>query len=637
MCLNLDVFLFYVRKFFVLSNLVKLKNKALSLTTKPGVYLMKNYKNKVIYIGKAKNLKNRVCSYFRNLNCHSERILKLVDNVYDFDFIVTDSEFEALILECSLIKQNKPKYNVLLKDSKGFCFVKITTNLKFPKISVVSLKLDDGATYFGPYMNFSHLFPIKQAVKNVNEIFMLPDCKINLESCSKKRPCLNYYIKKCVGICCRKISEFDYRKIVDEAVIFLKNQSTNSVEQIELMRKEMESYADKLDFENAIKIRDRILTIEKIRKKSNIYLKDVESMDVISFAYLKNFVCFVVLHYLSGHVSEMQHFFYDVGYNENNIELNEKLEEFVASFYYKKDETIYIKPQLILIDSVNFNLSLFEKYLEQQFQSNIKVRLVDEDEKFQNFAELAHSNAIEILNNYLKQNSDQFDITNELKRFLNLKNKPERIESFDISNLGDSSIVGGMVVFENGKSLNSNYRKFKIKSILLQNDYASMEEMITRRIKNFNKQIDVSFSKKPNLILIDGGKNHVNLVKRILDNEKFEVPCFGMVKDLNHRTKFLTDGFENMEISCNQNIFHFITQIQDETHRFTLKYNKTLRVKTNLKLKIMSLKGIGEKKALKLISYFKTYSELKNATVYDIAKILSINLELAKQIKNIII
>lgn len=614
--------------------LADLKNKAHNLTTKPGVYLMKDSKNKVVYVGKAKNLKNRVSSYFRNLASHNERVRKLIENIYDFDFIVTDSEFEALVLECSLIKQNKPKYNVLLKDSKGFSYVKITTNAAFPKIVVVKRKENDGATYLGPFIQYSNLFPLKQVVKNVNEIFMLPDCKFNFNSNLRKRPCLNYYIKKCSGVCCGKISKEDYMDSVNEAIKFLKNSSKNS---ISLMKKQMEEAANNQNFELAIKLRDRIKTIEKINKNSNIYLKNIDSIEVISAVSLDNFICFVVVTYFKNKINGLQHFICENTAHMQSFNLKEEIEEFVATFYYsKKYKDINDIPQMILVDCDDFNVNLFSEYLEKQFSKPIKIKLPNSGKNFRTLTKMANDNAVEILNTHLKQNSGKFKQINKLAETLHLIETPSRIEAYDISNLGNSAIVGTMVVFQNGWPLKNNYRKFKIKTIFSQNDYASMEEMLKRRIANYKEGTDSSFSKKPDLILIDGGKSHISTIKNVLKNENFEIPCFGMVKDSKHRTRALTSDYDEINITKDKDLFYFITKIQDEVHRFTIEYSKKVRQKKAFELELTKIKGIGPKKAIKFLSSFDSENDLKKLNLEEIMKKLGVSLKIAEDIQNLI-
>lgn len=609
-----------------MSVVAQLKKKALSLPMKPGVYIMKSVKNEVIYVGKAKNLKNRVSSYFRNLVSHNEKTHKMVGSVYDFDFIVTKSEFEALILECSLIKQNKPKYNVLLKDSKGFCFVKITKNLKFPKISVVKKKENDSAIYLGPYVQYSHLFPIKQAVQNVNEIFMLPDCNWNFNGKFKKRPCLNFYIKKCMGVCCGKVLPDDYVKIVEEAIDFLKNGSENSIEE---MKKQMNKAANNLNFELAIKFRDRIKSIEKINQKSSIYLNNEKSVEVISSVQIENLICFVVVQYLNGKIKGLQHFFC-----ESFLDFDEEFEDFFATYYYGKNKNSYDVPDFVVLDCKNFKIELFEKYLKTQFGVNVEIKLPSFSEDLKILAEMAHSNAVEILTTHFKQGSGKFKLINDLTKTLHLEITPSRIEAYDISNFGNSVIVGAMVVFQNGWALNSNYRKFKMKTVFYQDDYSAISEIIKRRILQFKKQNDISFSQKPNLILIDGGKGHVNLVKKILISENFNVPCFGMIKDAKHKTRALTDGLCEINLAVNVNLFGFISQIQEEVHRFVIDYGRKSFNKSSLKLELTKIKGVGKARALKLINFLKTSDNLNKVDVVKIADALKINLKLAKKIKN---
>lgn len=601
-----------------MDNLNKLKNKALILTTSPGVYLMKNSREEIIYVGKAKNLKNRVVSYFRNFSAQNEKVRKMVENVEDFDFIVTSSEFEALVLECSLIKQHKPKYNILLKDSKGYRYIKISDE-DFPKITVCSKKKCDNAEYIGPYVNS---FSVKQAVQEVNRIFMLPVCKQKLgETRKNKRPCLNYYIKQCMGVCCKKVSKDEYLNIIKEAIKYIKN---GDIVSIEYMRKQMKKAADEQDFERAIKFRDRIFAIERVHQTQKVYLQCNLNADVIAFSTLEDEICFVILKFKNGRISDKEDFIF-----KNITGLENVKEEFLAGYYYKKE---FIPPN-ILLNFELLNMSLYSKYLNEQAKHSVNVTVPTEG-IFKNLTSMAYENSKEILNlrykDYFKENKN----LKELKNLLNLENIPKYIESYDISNLGDSSIVGAMVVFKDGVPFKKNYRKFKIKTINKRDDYASMREVLLRRIKRYAQGEDESFSILPDLILLDGGEGHVAAVRDIFLKENFNVPFFGLVKDGKHKTRAISSTHGEISITAKRNVFLLLSKIQEEVHRFTITYQRNLRKNYMLKLSISNIEGVGEKTAEKILKHFDSYKDIKNSSSQYIAKIAHISIKKAQYILN---
>lgn len=598
-------------------NIERLKQKALRLTKKPGVYIMKDINDKVIYVGKAKALKNRVVSYFRNLSSQNEKVRKMVSNVEDFDFILTDSEFEALILECSLIKQYNPKYNILLKDDKGYHYIKIS-NEKFPRITLAMRKDADGSQYIGPYISS---FAVKKAIDEVNRIFMLPTCSKKLSEHRKtNRPCLNYYIKRCMGVCCKDISEKEYSGIVDSAVKYLKKGSVSSLEN---MKHEMEKASKELDFERAIKFRDRINAIEKINQSQKIYLNDKRNTDVISFSVTKDNICFVVLKFRAGHIVDKDsHIF-------NNISEEDSLfENFIASYYSEINSDI---PDVILIDYDNLDLGLYSDYIENKTGKKVKIIIPRIGDK-KRLVEMAYSNATECLAARLKYKSREIKALQQLTELLKLKNPPIRIEAYDISNLGNTGIVGGMVVFENGLPVKKLYRKFEIKTVSIRNDYGSMKEMIHRRIKEFKEKNDESFKIVPDLILIDGGKGHITAVKEVLEKEDFNIPCFGIVKDSKHRTRAISGFGGEISITSFKNAFSLLTRIQDEVHRYTISYQRKIRKKTNFQIELMSIDGIGEKRAIKILKHFKSKNGLLDADAVEISKVAGVGIEKANEI-----
>ena len=599
----------------------RLKDKALRLTQSPGVYIMKDTNGKVIYVGKAKVLKNRVVSYFRNLSLQNEKVKKMVSHVEDFDFIVTDSEFEALILECSLIKQYNPKYNILLKDDKGYHYIKIS-NDKFPRISLSMRRDSDDAQYIGPYISS---FAVRKAVDEINRIFMLPTCSKKFgETRISNRPCLNYYIKRCMGVCCKNISEKEYNDIIDSAVKYLKNGSTSSLEN---MKYEMNKAAKNLDFEKAIKFRDRINAIEKINQSQKIYLDDDKNIDVISFAVIKDKICFVILKFRNGHIVDKDsHIF-------NNIsELDSSIENFIASYY---SENYGEMPDIILMDYDSLDLDLYSSYIQNKTGKKVKIIIPKKGNK-KKLVEMANSNATEYLISRLKYKSKEIEGLQQLQEILKLKNLPARIEAYDISNLGNTGIVGGMVVFENGLPAKNLYRKFKIRTINIRDDYGSMKEMIYRRVNEYRNKEDESFKIVPDLILIDGGKGHIMSVKEILEKENFNVPCFGMVKDSKHKTRAISGFGGEISITSFKSAFSLLTRIQDEVHRYTISYQRKIRKKTNFEIKLMEINGIGEKRALKILKHFKSKDELLNADITEISQIAGVGVEKAGEILSFI-
>ncbi len=578
---------------------------------------MKDINGKIIYIGKAKNLKNRVVSYFRNLSSHNEKIRKMVENVCDFNFFVTDSEFEALVLECSLIKEYKPKYNILLKDSKGYKYIKITKE-DYPKISVCGKKNQDQSIYIGPYVSS---FSVKKAVEEVNKVFMLPVCNTNFDQKKRKRPCLNYYIKRCMGLCQKNISSKKYREIIDEAINYIKKGDIIYLKKLE---KQMEKSAKEEDFENAIKFRDKINAIKKIHETQKVYLESELNADIIAFSRLDDRICFVILKFKLGKMYDKEEFIFKITTDIENIK-----EEFLARYYYKKE---YI-PEYVILDFKIENLSLYEKYIKNQAKHKVFVE-IPEKGAHKNLANLAYENSKETLNLDSKEKFKEDKTLKQLQNILNLKKIPEYIEAYDISNLGDENLVGGMVVFKNKIPYKKNYRKFKIKTVKTRDDYACMREIIGRRIDEFEKKKDESFKVLPDLILIDGGKSHVLTVEKIFKEKNFNVPFFGLVKDSNHKTKAIISKEGTISIYSQKNIFLFLTKIQDEVHRFTISYQKNSHKKNTLRFDLTSIEGVGEKTALKFLQYYDDIEKIKNLNPEKLSKTLKINLEIAKKIIN---
>ena len=593
----------------------RLRAKANSLDVKPGVYLMKDRTGVIIYIGKAKRLKNRVVSYFRQNKGHNEKVRKMVSLVEDFDYIVCDREFEALVLECSLIKQYTPKYNILLKDDKGYHYVKVTGG-QYPQIQAVKQKLSDGAAYIGPYTSS---FSVKQSVDEVNKVFMLPVCgKKFPEEFRKTRPCLNYHIKNCAGICMGKVSPADYQQTVKEAVSYLKNGSADSIDQL---KRQMEEAAENLEFEKAAKLRDRLLAIQRLAQTQKVLLNTDKDQDFIGIEHSVSTACVAVLKFRGGQLHDKDDFFfYDV------YDTEELLLQFLSQYYVKGGDI----PKFISLSIELSDLALYQDYLSELAGYKVNLHVPQKGEQ-KRLIEMAQSNALEQLSLRLNKKSREIVAQQELGKLLGLSKEPEYIESYDISNIGNDYMVGGMVVFANAKPLKSAYKKFSMKENQTQDDYACMREMITRRFKNyFDESVqDEGFKRLPDLILLDGGKGHVNVVEPLLREMGIDVPVFGMVKDSKHKTRAIASSGGEIQIYGNKAAFRLATQIQDEVHRFAISFQRAKHKKNTFTMGLTSVKGIGEKKAFTLLKAFKTQKAMKEATIEELRTAGKLNAETA--------
>lgn len=607
-------------------NLIKkLRAKAISLPENAGVYIMKNKKNEIIYIGKAKILKDRVSQYFGSQNNHSEKVRQMVSNVKNFEYILTDSEFEALVLECSLIKQHKPKYNILLKDDKGYHYIKIT-NEKWPRLLEVKQISDDKSEYIGPYTSSSS---IKSAVDLALKIFKLPDCRLDFSK-KNNRACLNYYIKQCSAPCIGKISHKNYMENLKEAVEFLKGGDKNSIKKLTL---KMQKASENLDFEKAAELRDKISAIKKLAsEEQKVILSKTKEQDVISLVKGKKMSCFEVFKFLNGRLNDREEFLL------KNVDIeNDKNAryEFLQRYYSLKSQI----PPIILIDEYPKDKEILEKWLSGQRGKKVEIIKPQKGENLK-IVEMCKNNAAEKIAQIISRTNREAYALEALAKILSLKNFPEYIESYDISNTSGSENVAGMVVFYNGRPLKSAYKKFKIKTFVGQDDYASMKEVISRRIKEYKnslkdqKQNSEGFAKLPDLILLDGGKGQVSAVKEVLQSEKIDVPVFGMVKDNKHKTRAITSSGQEISISKNREVFSLISKIQEEVHRFAIGYHRTLRRKNSLTSELLSIPGIGKKRANLLLKHFKSLNRIKSAQIDELMSVKEIPEHIAKNIYN---
>lgn len=595
-----------------------LRKKAMSLPLLPGVYIMKNADGEIIYIGKAKALKNRVSQYFGSQNRHPIKVRKMVENVDRFDYIVTGSEFEALVLECSLIKQHSPKYNILLKDDKGYSYIRISEG-EYRKISAVFNKKDDGSEYIGPYLSS---YSVRQSVDAANKIFKLPQCnKVFPRDFGKSRPCLNYYISQCCGLCTGKIKKSDYDEAVDGAIAFLKGDSRDIIADL---RAKMEKAAEELDFEQAAKLRDRINSIERIKEKQKVVYKSVEEQDVFATADIDGSVCLAVLRFSNGRLFDSEHFFFDDPGDKEGMR-----SDFITSYYSMRDNI----PKRVTVDGEVADRELLEQWLSEKKGKKVTVFVPARGEQLE-IVNMCRKNAEEKLAIKKGRTGREIAVLDELKDLLGLKKTPEYIESYDISHTAGQDSVAGMIVFKGGKPYRKAYKRFSIKSFDGNDDYRAMNEVLTRRFSEYEKSKDSTegFGKLPDLILLDGGVGQVHAVEPVLREFGLKIPLFGMVKDNRHRTRAISGDGGEIAINSKRQVFTLVSEIQNEVHRFSVAYHHQKHAKRGLSLSLTEIEGVGEKRASALLKYFKTITAIKNAEVDELSKAPGITSAVAQNI-----
>lgn len=595
-----------------------LRKKAMSLPLLPGVYIMKNADGEIIYIGKAKALKNRVSQYFGSQNRHPIKVRKMVENVDRFDYIVTGSEFEALVLECSLIKQHSPKYNILLKDDKGYSYIRISEG-EYRKISAVFNKKDDGSEYIGPYLSS---YSVRQSVDAANKIFKLPQCnKVFPRDFGKSRPCLNYYISQCCGLCTGKIKKSDYDEAVDGAIAFLKGDSRDIIADL---RAKMEKAAEELDFEQAAKLRDRINSIERIKEKQKVVYKSVEEQDVFATVDIDGSVCLAVLRFSNGRLFDSEHFFFDDPGDKEGMR-----SDFITSYYSMRDNI----PKRVTVDGEVADRELLEQWLSEKKGKKVTVFVPARGEQLE-IVNMCRKNAEEKLAIKKGRTGREIAVLDELKDLLGLKKTPEYIESYDISHTAGQDSVAGMIVFKGGKPYRKAYKRFSIKSFDGNDDYRAMNEVLTRRFSEYEKSKDSTegFGKLPDLILLDGGVGQVHAVEPVLREFGLKIPLFGMVKDNRHRTRAISGDGGEIAINSKRQVFTLVSEIQNEVHRFSVAYHHQKHAKRGLSLSLTEIEGVGEKRASALLKYFKTMTAIKNAEVDELSKAPGITSAVAQNI-----
>ncbi len=598
------------------------------LPKKPGVYLMHDELDNVIYVGKAINLRNRVKQYFQSSKNHSIKIKHLLKNINYFEYIVTDSELEALILEDNLIKEHRPKYNTMLKDDKSYPFIKVTVNEEYPRVLFARKQgRDKGkAKYFGPYTSSK---AIKDIIDLIRKIYFIRTCNRNLpRDIGKDRPCLYYDIKQCKAPCQAYISKEDYRKSIDDAIEFLSGNYETITRQL---KEKMTDASNKLEFEKAAEYRDLLESVMSISQSQKISKTDAEDRDIIALANTENKGVVQVFFIRSGKLIGRDHFFLTgvEGESKSNI-----MTSFIKQFY---SGTPYI-PKELSIEYPIEDKEVVEDWLSTKRGQRVYIKVPLKGEKIR-LVELARKNASLILQQdeqkIKRQEARTIGAMEKLGEILNIPGL-NRIESYDISNISGYSSVGSMVVYERGKPKRNDYRKFRIKSIKGPDDYASLEEVLTRRFvhakkeekelreKNISNEYG-SFSRYPDLILMDGGKGQVNVALRVLNNLQIFIPVCGMVKDDKHRTRGLYYDNKEIIIDRRSETFKLITRIQDETHRFAIDYHRQLRGKTQVHSILDDIPSIGEKRRKELMRHFESLEDIKLASLEELSKVPSMN------------
>ncbi len=597
------------------------------LTTQPGVYLMKDQFGNVIYIGKAKNLKNRVRSYFRKNASHDKKTIELVSKIVEFEYIITDSEVEALILEASMIRKYQPQYNILLRDDKQYPYIKITVNEPYPRVMKVFKVRKDNARYYGPYVSGDYMGRILELIR---EYYPLRTCG-KIPGAGRDRPCLNYDIKKCLAPCFKPVDQEMYRAMIDEVIDILEGKVSTT---ISMLKEKMMDHAEKLEYEKAARARNTITALEKLEKSQKLYTLDESNRDIIAFSRAEDRVCFMVFFVRQGKLlGREQYVLDDLEGVRNEVVMTEFLERFYTN--------AMIIPKEILISTEVEDQELMESWLKQKMGRKVSLVVPKIGEKAK-LIKLVEKNAEE----YIAKFSEKIEAEREkiknlkwyFKELFEIDMNKFRVEAYDISNIFGTFSVGSMVVFEGGKKKKSDYRKFNIKTIEGANDYGSMQEVLYRRFKRGleeregSKSLDNKFDIFPDALLIDGGLQHASVIEDVMEAFGLNIPVLGMVKDHKHKTKALV--YRGIEYNIKQypDLYKFIYAIQEEVHRFAIEHHKTLRLKAMTKSVLDSIPGVGKTRREALLTHFMSIDKIKKATVEELEKVEGINTRVAQDI-----
>ena len=598
------------------------------LPAKPGVYIMHDEKDAIIYVGKAISLKNRVRQYFQSSRNKGPKIEQMVTRIRRFEYIVTDSELEALVLECNLIKEHRPKYNTMLKDDKTYPYIKVTVGEEFPRILFSRTMKKDKSRYFGPYTSAG---AVKDTIELMNKLFRLRVCNRNLpRDIGLERPCLNYHIKQCDAPCQGYISREAYREQVDQALEFLNG---NYKPILQMLEKQMMEASEALDFERAIELQDLLNSVKQVAQKQKITASDGEDKDVIAVSTDRKEAVVQVFFVRNGRLIGREHFYLQVAPHDNRSTI---INSFLKQFY---SGTPFIPKEIMLQEEIE-DREVLEQWLSTKRNGKVYIRVPQRGTK-EKLVELAEKNARMVLiqdsEKIKREESRTIGALKEIGNWLGLEHLM-RVEAFDISNISGFESVGSMIVYEKGKPKQSDYRKFKIKTVKGPDDYASMEEVLRRRFthgmaeQQEGKEAYGKFSRFPDLIMMDGGKGQVNVALRVLDELGLAIPVCGMVKDDHHRTRGLYYQNEEIPIDTRSEGFHLITRIQDEAHRFAIEYHRSLRGKQQVHSVLDDIEGIGETRRKALMRKFKSLEAIRDASLEELEQTESMNRAAAEKV-----
>ena len=581
------------------------------LPDKPGVYIMHDADDKIIYVGKAVNLKRRVKSYFRKTD-KTERIKRMVSLIDHFEYIVVDNEAEALILECNLIKKNRPKFNVLLKDDKTYPYIKIDIKSDYPNVTITRKIINDGSKYFGPYANPG---AAKEMLDFIKQKYKIRQCK-NFRS--ETRACLNYHINRCLGPCMGYVSKEDYRKQIDEIIDILDGKVDKVLKELE---KQMIEESSKMNFEQAAYIRDRMLAIQRVNEKQKVSNITENNIDVIGIAKSEIDVCVEIFFVRGSKMVGREHYFFQ---DIREMEDKEIISGFIKQYYIDSQNL----PNKIMVREELEDQQAIEQWLSKEAGRKVEIKAPKKGEKLR-FVEMADNNAKITLEN---KERDRSEILVELKEVLGLDKLPRKIETFDISNISGEYMVAGMCVMVDGTIKRNMSRRFKIKTVLTQDDPKCMQEVVTRRLKHsIDNSNSSGFGKLPDAIFADGGITQIRAIKQAVKSLELDIPVFGMVKNDKHQTRALINE-QRQEFEISENLMNLITKFQDEVHDTAISYHRKLRDESITKSELDDIKGIGEAKKKVLLKYFGSVEKIRNSSIEEIVKVNGINEELAKNI-----
>ena len=581
------------------------------LPDKPGVYIMHDADDKIIYVGKAVNLKRRVKSYFRKTD-KTERIKRMVSLIDHFEYIVVDNEAEALILECNLIKKNRPKFNVLLKDDKTYPYIKIDIKSDYPNVTITRKIINDGSKYFGPYANPG---AAKEMLDFIKQKYKIRQCK-NFRS--ETRACLNYHINRCFGPCMGYVSKEDYRKQIDEIIDILDGKVDKVLKELE---KQMIEESSKMNFEQAAYIRDRMLAIQRVNEKQKVSNITENNIDVIGIAKSEIEVCVEIFFVRGSKMVGREHYFFQ---DIREMEDKEIISGFIKQYYIDGQNL----PNKIMVREELEDQQAIEQWLSKEAGRKVEIKSPKKGEKLR-FVEMADNNAKITLEN---KERDRSEILVELKEILGLDKLPRKIETFDISNISGEYMVAGMCVMVDGTIKRNMSRRFKIKTVLTQDDPKCMQEVVTRRLKHsIDNSNSSGFGKLPDAIFADGGITQIRAIKQAVKSLELDIPVFGMVKNDKHQTRALINE-QRQEFEISENLMNLITKFQDEVHDTAISYHRKLRDESITKSELDDIKGIGETKKKALLKYFGSVEKIRNSSIDELLKVNGINEELAKNI-----